>query len=89
MNTTAILAGFTAWGSSVIGDWGYLGLFFISMVSSASIILPVPYFAFVFAAGAVLNPLLVGVVAGAGAAIGEMTGYVIGIGGKHVIQKKH
>jgi membrane protein YqaA with SNARE-associated domain len=89
MNITAVLAGFTAWGGSVVAGWGYLGIFAISLVSSASIILPVPYFAFVFAAGAALNPFLVGVAGGLGSAIGELTGYVIGFGGKQALKRGH
>jgi membrane protein DedA with SNARE-associated domain len=89
MDMASILSQFTAWGSSIVSGWGYLGIFAISLVSSATIILPVPYFAFVFAAGAVLNPLLVGIAGGLGAAIGELTGYVIGFGGKKLLNEKH
>jgi membrane protein DedA with SNARE-associated domain len=89
MDIASLLAQFAAWGSSVVKDWGYLGIFAISLVSSASIFLPLPSFAIVFAAGAVLNPLLVGISAGIGCAIGELTGYVIGFGGKRALNKKY
>ncbi len=89
MDIASLLAQFTAWGGSVVSSWGYLGIFFISLVSSASIFLPVPSFALVFAAGAILNPLLVGVAGGLGSAIGELTGYAIGYGGEHALSKKH
>jgi len=36
-----------------------------------------------------LNPLLVGLIAGLGAAIGEFTGYGLGLGGRKVIEKKY
>jgi membrane protein YqaA with SNARE-associated domain len=89
MSMESLLAQFTAWGGAVVKDWGYLGIFAISLVSSASIILPVPYFAFVFAAGAILNPFLVGIAGGLGSAIGEMTGYAVGFGGKKALNDKH
>jgi membrane protein DedA with SNARE-associated domain len=89
MNLTAIITGFAAWGSSAVADWGYLGIFAVSLLSSATIILPAPYFAFVFAAGAVLNPVFVGIAGGLGSAIGEFTGYAIGLGGRQAIRRKH
>jgi membrane protein YqaA with SNARE-associated domain len=89
MDMISLIAQFSAWSGALVRDWGYLGIFVISLVSSASIILPVPYFAFVFAAGAVLNPLLVGIAGGLGSAIGELSGYLIGFGGKHAIKNKH
>lgn len=41
-----------------------------------------------FAAGLGLNPFIVGVVAGIGSAVGELTGYLIGLGGRQVIEIK-
>jgi membrane protein YqaA with SNARE-associated domain len=68
--------------------YGYPGVFLVSLVGNATIILPAPSFAVVFAAGSALHPLAVGVVAGLGAALGEMTGYLAGIGGRTVIEKR-
>jgi membrane protein YqaA with SNARE-associated domain len=65
--------------------YGYLGVFLISIISSASIIIPVPSWILVAALGAILNPVLVGVVSGIGGTIGEMTGYVLGYGGRLAI----
>ena len=62
-------------------ELGYLGAFLIMLVGSATIILPAPAFVFVFALGGTLNPWLVGLMAGPGAAIGELTGYLAGYGG--------
>jgi membrane protein YqaA with SNARE-associated domain len=80
---------FSAWAQSIASDWGYLGIFVVGVLGSASIIFPAPAFAVIFAFGAILNPWLVGIVAGAGSAIGELTGYLIGRGGREVIEKKH
>jgi uncharacterized membrane protein YdjX (TVP38/TMEM64 family) len=65
---------------------GYLGVFVIAVLGNATIILPVPGLAVVFAGGGVLNPLLVGLVAGVGEPIGELTGYLAGYGGSAVVE---
>ena len=83
------LAGLIEWSQSVVGAFGYLGVFIVSFIGSATIILPAPVFLAIFAAGSVLNPWLVGIIGGLGAALGELTGYWIGRGGKKVIEKKH
>jgi membrane protein YqaA with SNARE-associated domain len=61
-------------------DLAYLGVFLIMLLTSATVILPAPGIVFVFALGAQLNPLLVGLAGGPGAALGEMTGYMAGYG---------
>ena len=66
-------------------DYGYAGVFLIGMLSSATVFVPLPGMAVVFVMGSVLNPALVGLSAGAGAAIGEMVGYVAGYGGSMVV----
>jgi membrane protein YqaA with SNARE-associated domain len=68
--------------------YGYPGIFLISLVGNATVLLPAPSFAVVFAVGGALNPLVVGIVAGLGAALGEMTGYLAGIAGRSVIEKR-
>jgi len=83
-----VIASFVAWAEYVIVNYGYGGAFVVSLISSASIFLPVPGFLFVLAAGALLNPVALGVVAGAGSAIGELTGYLIGKGGGGAMKKK-
>ena len=60
-------------------EYGYLGVFVISVLGNATLIFPAPSFT-VVAFGAVLNPSLVGILAGCGAAVGEMTGYGLGRG---------
>lgn len=63
----------------------YLGAFLSMLIGNATIILPVPGLIFVFSLGGTLNPLWVGLAGGAGAAIGEFTGYLAGFGGSAVI----
>lgn len=64
---------------------GYLGAFLGQLIGNATLILPVPGLLFVYLLGGTLNPLIVGLVAGPGAAIGEMTGYAAGYGGSALI----
>ncbi|MFQ5577748.1 MAG: YqaA family protein [Anaerolineae bacterium] len=68
--------------------YGYPGVFIISVLGNATIILPAPSYAIVFAVGGALNPYLVGVISGIGAALGELTGYLAGFGGRGVIENK-
>ena len=65
---------------------GYPGIFLVSLLSSATIILPAPSLALVFAMGSALPWLPVGLAAGAGEALGELTGYLAGVGGRVVIE---
>ncbi|MGE3912066.1 MAG: VTT domain-containing protein [Chloroflexota bacterium] len=64
---------------------GYPGVFLLTMACSATLFLPVPAWGAVTVAGGVLNPVLLGLAAGAGAATGEMTGYLAGRGGRMVL----
>lgn len=68
-------------------EWGYAGVFFVSLLSSATIFVPLPGFALVFAMGAFLNPALVGLVAGIGSGIGELSGYLAGAAGHHAVSR--
>jgi membrane protein YqaA with SNARE-associated domain len=67
--------------------YGYPGIFLISILANATLVLPVPGVAITFAMGAVLNPYLVALAAGAGSALGELTGYLAGFSGRGVISK--
>jgi membrane protein YqaA with SNARE-associated domain len=80
---------FQMWSHSVAEIWGYPGIFLISLIGNATIIFPVPSQLVVLYFGSILNPWLVGIVAGIGAALGELTGYALGRGGKKVIEKKY
>jgi membrane protein YqaA with SNARE-associated domain len=71
-----------------LASLGYIGIFLLSILANATIILPAPGVAFVFGMGAIYNPLLVALAAGAGAAIGELSGYLAGYSGNIVIQNR-
>lgn len=70
-----------------LGEYGYLGAFLISLIGSATIILPVPAVVALFAIGTVLNPVLVGLVGATGSTIGELTGFILGYGSGEMIKK--
>ena len=69
-----------------LGAYGYSGLFLLNLLASATLILPAPGLALAFAAGASLNPFLVGLAVGAGSAIGELTGYLAGFSGRGIVE---
>jgi membrane protein YqaA with SNARE-associated domain len=69
-----------------LAAYGYPGIFLISVLANATVVLPAPGIAVVFAMGSVFNPLFVGLAAGAGAAVGEITGYAAGFGGQGVLE---
>jgi membrane protein DedA with SNARE-associated domain len=70
-----------------LASLGYIGIFLLSILANATIILPAPGVAFVFGMGAVFNPFFVALAAGAGAAIGELSGYIAGYSGQAIIQR--
>ena len=63
---------------SELGKWGYVGVFFIEMANSATIMFPTPGQTYTFALGVTLNPLMIGLIGGIGSAIGELTGFAVG-----------
>jgi membrane protein YqaA with SNARE-associated domain len=69
-----------------LAKYGYPGIFILSILANATVILPAPGILFVYAMGAVFNPIGVAIAAGAGAAIGELTGYMIGFSGQGVVE---
>lgn len=65
---------------------GYAGIFLVSLLGNATIILPAPSIALVIAMGAALPAPLVGLAAGTGEALGELTGYAAGFAGRAVVE---
>lgn len=66
-------------------QYGYLGVFLVALVSSLSIFLPLPGTVVVLAAADVWNPVLVALIAGIGGTLGEISGYLLGYGGRAII----
>ncbi len=67
--------------------YGYPGIFLISILANATLLLPAPGVAIVFAMGGVFNPFMVGIVAGAGSTIGELSGYMAGFSGQVLAER--
>ncbi len=78
-----------------LNAYGYVGLFVVTLVSAASIVMPMPGAAAITGAGALLDPvfgvpvpLVVGVVASLAEALGEFTGYAAGYGGSPLFRDR-
>lgn len=69
-------------------SFGYLGIFIISILGSATIVIPAPTILATFVGGGIFNPFLVGIVSALGATIGELTGYIAGSTGRAIINKE-
>jgi membrane protein YqaA with SNARE-associated domain len=65
---------------------GYAGAFIISLIGNATVLLPMPGVLLIIPIGAALNPWLVGLIAGTGATIGEMTSYAAGFSGRGIFE---
>ena len=68
-------------------EYGYAGIFLISIAANATIIIPLPGIAFTTAMGAIFNPIGVAIAAGLGAAVGELSGYLAGFSGQGVMER--
>ena len=69
--------------------YGYLGAFLISLTFNATVILPAGNMVILSALAAILpSAIMVGLVGGIGAAIGETTGYIAGYSGRAMIEKR-
>ncbi|HEX9838970.1 MAG TPA: VTT domain-containing protein [Anaerolineales bacterium] len=98
MNVLRILALLTVIGITVFiyiirdrvddfAAFGYPGIFIIALLANATILLPAPGVAIIYAMGAIFNPFGVGLAAGTGGAIGELSGYLAGFSGQAVIER--
>ncbi len=56
-------------------------------MANATVFLPAPGVAVVFAMGSIFNPLGVALAAGAGGALGELSGYLAGFSGQAVVER--
>lgn len=66
--------------------FGYPGIFIFSILANATILVPLPGVVFTSAMGAVFHPFWVSIAAGAGAALGELSGYMAGFSGQAVVE---
>lgn len=66
-------------------QYGYAAVFLVGLASNATIIFPVPGLAVSSVMGGIFNPWVVGLVAGVGQALGELTGYMAGYSGQMLV----
>ena len=89
INIGDLMVRFVLYFHSQYGDFGvYLAIFLISIIGNVSVIMPVPYIIALAILVVVLpiNPLLVGISAGFGASIGELSAWLIGRGTSEMIE---
>jgi len=72
---------------SLLGHYGYVGVFLITLLASGALVVPVPYLGVIVVAGTFLDPLAVALVAGVASALGELTGYILGKSGRAVVPR--
>lgn len=82
------MADIWAWMNDLVTNYGYLGAFFISTFGNFTVFFPVPFVITIYAFGATLNPLLLGLVCGLGSTLGEFSAYLIGRGGRKVLDER-
>jgi len=91
-SVVALSVAVIVWGDRIesLPIYGYPAIFLVSLLGNLSVIFPAPSYLVVFAAGGsgALDPIAVGVIAGLGATLGELTGYLAGASGKGVIEKR-
>jgi len=78
-----------AWMNQTVSAYGYAGAFVISIFGNFTVFFPVPYVLTIYAFGATLNPVILGLVCGAGSTFGEFSAYFIGRGGRRVIDERY
>ncbi len=70
-------------------QFGFFGVFFISLVGTMAIIVPIPYTLAIFLLGkAGWDPLFLMIAGGSGSAIGELAGYLLGYYGRRLISQE-
>jgi uncharacterized membrane protein YdjX (TVP38/TMEM64 family) len=67
-------------------NFGYIGIFLLSILGSATIISAAPVFLLAISAGSIFHPLPVAILMSLGSALGEVTAYFIGAGGEKYIE---
>lgn len=76
---------------TLLSQGGYLALFIASFISASSVLIPIfplgSPFPVIVAVGLGLNPFLVGLIGGIGSALGELIGYLVGMGSSATIEK--
>ena len=67
--------------------YGYSGIFLVSLLSNATILFPLPGVMITSAMAMAFNPFWVAIASGAGAALGEFSGYLVGFSGQPMLEQ--
>ncbi|MDW8039819.1 MAG: VTT domain-containing protein [Nitrososphaerota archaeon] len=90
MATEDLLKQLAEWLQNFSMQYSYLGVFLMSLMGSMSIFFPIPYTVVLFTLGSVeaFNPILVALTSSLGAAVGEFSGYLLGLGSRKIVSEK-
>jgi len=92
--TAALVIAYTIGGAELVRKLAYFGVFVSAVIGSASMFVPVPGALAGITVGLLLDPIpyvplpqpiVIAVIVAAGSAVGELTGYSTGVGGRGVI----
>ncbi len=91
--TMLIISVFIWWASPmlahVLRTWSYAGAFLLAFLASATVFVPAGPLQFaVVMLGRHLDPWLLGIVAGVGSGLGELSGYFFGQGSSYLLRTK-
>ncbi|MBI4298168.1 MAG: DedA family protein [Chloroflexi bacterium] len=88
-----IVIGTVAWFArsnlTSLKSLGYPGIFALSLISSSTVLVPVPGIASVCGGSSFLNPVALAIVAALGETLGELSGYALGFSGKGILEKRN
>jgi membrane protein DedA with SNARE-associated domain len=93
---TDVIQQLTEWMNNLAIQYGYFGIFLISLIGALSIFFPIPYTVVIFTLGGLkiggawtFEPIWIAVAAGIGSAVGEFSGYLLGFGGRRIIGERY
>jgi membrane protein YqaA with SNARE-associated domain len=69
-------------------QFGYFGIFLMSLIGASSIIIPIPYTIIIFLIAKQYDPILLAIAGGTGATLGEFTGYILGFYGQKILSEE-
>ncbi len=70
-------------------QFGFFGVFLVSLIGTVSIVIPIPYTVVILLLGIEgWDPLMLTLAGGFGSAIGELMGYLLGYYGRRIISKE-
>jgi uncharacterized membrane protein YdjX (TVP38/TMEM64 family) len=73
---------------SLLQNYGYIGVFLVEVLGNATVIFPIPSILVTAAASTILDPWILTIVSAVGATIGESTGYLLGLGGRRMLESR-